>query len=214
MAWAMGAHPKNFPELPYSQEEMQVVAEMENSLKESPDDASVLTRYGMFLSQHNRLDEAQKHLEQAIKTGGGSLAAVWHGSNRLKQARAAVDVTFGMYKLWQVSQGEKEINQAVGKEPDNIEVRVVRLHTFAAIGSRVSTFNKLCGEEKNLTAWLADESLKSHAAMALANYYSRRPSCVEKIESLDKARYFLSQTKNEDSMLKASITDRIVQEEK
>ena len=171
----MGAYPRNFPELPYSQEEIQVVAEMENSLKESPDDAGVLTRYGMLLSQHNKLDEAQKHLERAIKVGGGSLAGAWHGANRLKQAGAAVDITLGMYKLWQVSEGEEEINQAVSKEPDNVEVRIVRLHTFAAIGSRVSTFNKLCGEEKNLTTWLTDESLKSPAAMALADYYSRQP---------------------------------------
>ena len=59
------------------------------------------------------------------------LVSAWLNSNRAKMAGAMFDPLMGLVKTYRLNEACGNINQAVAAEPENFEIRMIRLATFA-----------------------------------------------------------------------------------
>ena len=189
IAWSMGAYPRNFDEIPMDQDTQETVTAYEEFLKENPDDVEMLTEYGGLLSSYNKMDEAEERLEKAYQVNPNyARAGAWLGSNRIKQAGASIDLTWGIPKLMSIKSGVELLNESVEKDPDDLIVRIIRLSTIALL--KRNNFNELCSEEAILNPDVVEEALKTDASIALASYFSANPECNTPSDNLQKAKKY------------------------
>ncbi|NQZ08018.1 MAG: hypothetical protein HRT35_12730 [Algicola sp.] len=125
IAWNMGSAPIDFPVVAYSDQELQLVTELAK-------DSSAKTELGALYSLHNELDKAEHLLSAALKSESDDpLAQAWLGATRAKQAGAMFDPLMGLVKLYRLHGACADVNAAVAQAPDNFEVHMIRLATFA-----------------------------------------------------------------------------------
>lgn len=135
MSWIFGAYPRSMDEVPYNAEEQEIMADLEAELKDFPEDADLNYQFGVMQTKHNFIDEAEVHLEKAKDLEpDNALYKVWYASNAAKQAGASWDFTWGLLKLYNLGVATDAINEAVVADPENWEVRLVRLKTFTSVG--------------------------------------------------------------------------------
>jgi hypothetical protein len=131
VAWFLGAAPMEFKQVSYSHQEQQLVNELEAELAHNKNDSAVQGQLGAIYSLHNHLDEAQHLLEASIASEQNPLTLAWLSGTRAKQAGAMFDPLMGLRKLYLLHSACANMNDAVAMDPDNFEVRIVRLATFA-----------------------------------------------------------------------------------
>jgi hypothetical protein len=125
VAWNMGSAPIDFPVVAYSDQELQLITEL-------AEDSSAKTELGALYSLHNELDKAEHLLSAALKSEPDDpLAQAWLGATRAKQAGAMFDPLMGLVKLYRLHAACADVDAAVAQAPDNFEVHMVRLATFA-----------------------------------------------------------------------------------
>ncbi len=208
VSWSLGAYPRSFDEIPMDQETQETVQGYEEFLQESPNDVEILANYGALLSSYNKLDEAEEVLEKALQVDPNhALAGVWMGSNTIKQAGAAIDLTWGIPKLLNLSKGMDLMNQAVERDPDDAIVRVVRLSTMAFL--KRGNFNELCGDEEKLNPDVVEDVLRTDASLALAAYFSSNPTCGTPPNNLEKAKKYLEVAGNDLNILQKDLARQI-----
>ncbi len=132
IAWFMGAAPIDFKRVPYSQQEQQFITELKAELVKTPNDSTLQTQLGSLYSLHNQIDAAEQLLTSAFTSEQDALTLAWLSGNQAKQAGAMFDPLMGLSKLYRLYSACGEMNRAVTMEPDNFEIRMVRLATFAS----------------------------------------------------------------------------------
>ena len=215
IAWASGAYPRSFDEIPFDESEREIADGYEELLAEYPDDPSILTDYGAFLSGYNFIEEASEKLAKAKGQPGEHryVAQAWYASNRFKQIGKAVDLTMGIKKLLNLSSTEDLMNDAAEKDPENLMIRVVRLHTYAGSGSVIGTHGELCSEETLVNRPDSTEADRAVVAFALADYFSSNPSCNEASVNLELAKKYLALSGDDldSDRLSAALADVIAE---
>ncbi len=132
VAWNMGAAPIDFPAVAYSEQEQKLVSELKTAANDSPEDADVQTQLGALYSLHNELDDAANLLSLALDNQADDpVAQAWLGATRAKQSGAMFDPFMGLFKLYKLHSACAALDQAVAQAPDNFEIRMIRLATFA-----------------------------------------------------------------------------------
>lgn len=132
IAWFMGAAPIDFPLVEYSPQEQQLITGLSLELADPADDITVQIQLGAQYSLHNQLDEASRLLTAALTTeADNALALAWLSGTRAKQAGAMFDPLMGLVKLYRLHGACAGLNRAVSLDPDNFELRMIRLATFA-----------------------------------------------------------------------------------
>ena len=131
IAWFMGAAPIDFKMVPYSQQEQKLVTELKAELVQNPNDSTLQTQLGSMYSLHNQIDEAGQLLTGSFASEQDALTLAWLSGNQAKQAGAMFDPLMGLWKLYHLYSACAEMDRAVTMEPDNFEIRMVRLATFA-----------------------------------------------------------------------------------
>ncbi len=148
IAWFSGAAPINFPEVPYNEQQQQQVSYLKDELKAHPDDVDVLLELGQIYSHHNRLEKADTLLSKALdKAPKNPLAQAAYYSNDGKLAGAMFDPSMGIYKLTRLHSAMDEVNAAAEAAPDNVQVRLIRLMTFAFVGE-ISGYSETVFEDE------------------------------------------------------------------
>ncbi len=126
IAWNLGSAPIDFPIVAYSDQEQQLITEL------AEDTTSANAQLGALYSLHNELDKADHWLSAAIDNDNDDpLAQAWLGATRAKQAGAMFDPLMGLVKLYRLHAACADVDAAVAQAPDNFEIRMVRLATFA-----------------------------------------------------------------------------------
>ncbi|WDE09100.1 hypothetical protein SG34_030490 [Thalassomonas viridans] len=131
VAWFMGAAPIEFKPVPYSQQEQALISELKAELAENADDPALQTQLGSLYSLHNQLDDAGQLLTAASASGDDATALAWLSGTRAKQAGAMFDPLMGLRKLYLLRSACSDMDRAVAMDPENFEVRMVRLATYA-----------------------------------------------------------------------------------
>ncbi len=135
VAWIMGAWPINFEHQPYTTQEKQTLTELNKELKNNPQDADLLIELGALYSMHNEIELAKTYLNKAINIKPDDpLAQAWDHANAAKLSGASLDFTMGLYKLYTLNKSLSGITQALELAPDDLNIRLIRLATFSAIG--------------------------------------------------------------------------------
>ncbi|KGJ93901.1 hypothetical protein [Colwellia psychrerythraea] len=132
IAWFMGAAPIDFKMVPYSQQEQNLITEINTELRLNPNDSTLQTQLGAMYSLHNQIDDAEKLLTSAFTSDQDALTLAWLSGNQAKQAGAMFDPLMGLSKLYRLYSACGEMNQAITMQPNNFEIRMVRLATFAS----------------------------------------------------------------------------------
>ncbi|WDE02317.1 hypothetical protein [Thalassomonas actiniarum] len=130
VAWFMGAAPIDFEPVPYSQQEQELITELKSELAQSGDDIALQTQLGSLYSLHNHLNDAEPLLESAA-SGQDATALAWLSGTRAKQAGAMFDPLMGLRKLYLLHSACSDMDRAVAMEPENFEIRMVRLATYS-----------------------------------------------------------------------------------
>ena len=134
-SWSMGAWPRDFPQVPYSTEDLETMNELKTEIKAEPQDASLKAELGSIYFRHNELDKAEEELEQAIELEPKNPEIrSWYYANELKQTGAMLDFTWGLTKLYRLNKAVKNIDATVKDDPDNAIVRVTHLSTIVSVG--------------------------------------------------------------------------------
>jgi hypothetical protein len=131
VAWFMGSAPIEFAKIDYSPQEQQLVSELKAELEQSADDTTLQTQLGAIYSLHNYLDEAQSLLSAAVQAQQSPLALAWLSGTQAKQAGAMFDPFMGFLKLYRLHSACAQLDRAVSLAPDNFEVRMIRMASFA-----------------------------------------------------------------------------------
>ncbi|MCW8879185.1 MAG: hypothetical protein OQJ89_06035 [Kangiellaceae bacterium] len=178
VAWFSGAAPIEFAKIPYSEQESEQLKSLSDELKKFPNDTSLLVEMGSIYSMHNRLDQAEQTLVQALSIEpDNSAASAWLNANKIKQVGAMLDLSMGMYKLYLLNKSVEELSNTVTKAPDDLAVRMTRMITFSFLGEVNPRFEEVFDDE----AWIL-ETFKNQgehlpkpvfqsAYVALANAY-------------------------------------------
>ena len=131
IAWFMGAAPIDFKQVPYSQQEQQLLTELKTELAQNANDTTLQTQLGSMYSLHNHLDDAGQLLAAAVASEQDAVALAWLSGTQAKQAGAMFDPLMGLWKLYRLYSACAEMDRAVSMDPENFEIRMVRLATFA-----------------------------------------------------------------------------------
>lgn len=181
IAWVMGAAPIDFEQRPYSAAEQMTLEALTTELKENPQDTAVLVELGSTYSLHNELEKADELLQQAMQLAPEDPQVLaWYSANNTKRSGAMVDLSFGMYKMYKLSAACEGLSEAVGKAPNDLTVRMLRLATFANIGKVNSLFEQVFDDEKWFNALLTNangqlpDAVKSQFYLAMAQAYLNR----------------------------------------
>ena len=186
VAWFLGAAPIEFPVIEYSKAEENRIAELKREIEKSQD-VDALVALGAIYSSHNELEKANNYLQQALNIDPNSpLTIAVYNSNETKRSGAMLDLGMGIYKLYWLWQACDGLNQAVSLSPDNFEVRIYRLATFAGIGKVNRYFDEVFNDE----AWFLD---------FISKYKSNIPVELEQQFYLSMATVYL-ESKDEDSI--------------
>lgn len=149
IAWMMGAAPIDFAIQPYSELEEQNLTALQNELKDNPEDTDLMVELGSIYSLHNDIEKAAVLLDKAkMLSPKDSLTLAWHSANSAKLAGSMVDLSFGMYKMYQLRKACDGLVDAVGQSPDDLSIRMLRLATFANIGKVNHHFDTVFDDEK------------------------------------------------------------------
>lgn len=131
IAWFMGAAPIDFVKIQFTNQEQQLVNELSQSLQ-NDDDISAQTQLGSLYSLHNQLDLANQWLEKAQQSDQQDpLVSAWLNATKAKMAGAMFDPLMGLVKTYRLHKACDNLNQAVAAQPENFEIRMIRLGTFA-----------------------------------------------------------------------------------
>lgn len=148
IAWFMGAAPIDFPKKDYSTQELKTLKSLRDELAEYSDDVSLLTQLGSMHTLHNELDAAKAYLDRALNLEPkNALALAASSANDAKLSGAMIDLSMGLYKIYTLWDACDGLNQAVMLAPDNFEVRIYRLATFAGIGKINRYFDQVFIDE-------------------------------------------------------------------
>lgn len=131
IAWFMGAAPIDFEPVPYSQQELELITELKTELAQNVNDSTLQTQLGSLYSLHNHLENAGLLLAAASASEQDATALAWLSGTRAKQAGAMFDPLMGLWKLYRLYSACSEMDRAVTMDPENFEIRMVRLATFA-----------------------------------------------------------------------------------
>ncbi len=202
IAWLSGAAPIEFKEISLSEEDMKSETELMQILAEEPSDFDALLLLGSLYSNHNRIEEANKLLQNAItQKPEDPTALAFYSANNAKRAGAMFDLTMGIYKLHKLQLSIDGLNQAVQIAPNNIYARVTRLITFGYLGKINSSFENVYEDEK----WVNDvfheqstfpDELYQNVYAALASAYSTSAEdkdAGDKEKWINKSKKYLQQ---------------------
>lgn len=182
IAWFSGAAPIDFPKVPYTEPQQQQLTYLQQALKETPDDIDVLLELGQLYSHHNQLDKADDVLSEALELAPeNGLAQAAYYSNDGKLAGAMFDPGMGIYKLVRLRSAMSAVNDATENHPDDIQIRLIRLMTFAFVGE-ISGYSEKVFEDE---AWFKQQfstdpstpdAIKQLVYLALAHAYQPQNS--------------------------------------
>ncbi|ASP37682.1 hypothetical protein CHH28_02905 [Bacterioplanes sanyensis] len=182
IAWFSGAAPIYFPPVPYNEQQQQQVLYLEQSLQQDPNDVDVMLELGQLYSHHNHLDKADALLGQALQQQqDNTLAQAAYYANDGKLAGAMFDPGMGIYKLVRLRSAMDAIDQAAEQTPDNVQVRLIRLMTFAFVGEISGHADTVFEDE----AWFQQQiendeqfpgAIKQLVYIALAHTYQQQDS--------------------------------------
>ncbi|MBT4090433.1 MAG: hypothetical protein HN580_25430 [Deltaproteobacteria bacterium] len=148
VAWSMGAYPRDYAVKPYSEEDLTIINELKEEIRNHPDEADIKTDLGALYFTHNDLDKAEEVLGQAKQEDSSNAEAlvVW-SANEAKQAGAMWDLTWGIWKLNRLENAVNGLEQAVRLDPESLNVRMYRAHTILGI-KRESWFFHILEDEQ------------------------------------------------------------------
>ena len=167
VAWFMGAAPIEFAKISYSSQEQQLVNELKAELTQEPIDPTLQTQLGSIYSLHNYLDEAQELLTGAVDTERSALALAWLSGTQAKQAGAMFDPFMGLLKLYRLHSACAQMDQAVTLAPNNFEVRMVRLATFAPTNLLNCSLETAFNDEQWFKKYFASQGATAPLALKL-----------------------------------------------
>jgi len=177
VAWFTGAAPIEFKEIAFNEQQSQQYAFLSNELKSAPNDIDLLIELGQLLSNHNRIDEANTLLTQAVALAPNNpLANAIYASNRGKQAGAMFDPLMGLYKLGKLKAAMSDLNDAALAAPNDFNVRLVRLLTFAFVGEIGGHYETVFDDESWFTGIFSNDvsvpsQVKQLVYVAMAHVY-------------------------------------------
>lgn len=147
VAWFLGAAPIEFSVIEYSGPEIDRIQELTTEI-ESSIDVDTLIELGSILSNHNELEKANYYLSQAIALEADNpLAIAVFNSNESKRSGAMLDLSMGLYKLYWLWKSCSKLNEAVSLSPENFEIRMYRLATFAGVGKVNRYYDEVFNDE-------------------------------------------------------------------
>jgi len=206
VAWSMGAYPIEITAIPYSEEDLSLISELQEEIRSNPDEVEIKTDLGELYFVHNDLDKVDKLLKPVIsqKETDPNALAIW-SANEAKQAGAMWDFTWGIWKLNRLANAEEGLNRAVNLDPENLNIRMYRIHTFLGI-KRDSSFYTIFEDEQWFLNHLEIESdyflqgLKQQFYAVFSKAYTSRQALSNNIadqkSSLRKAKAYLDKLKD------------------
>lgn len=158
VAWSMGAYPRSYEQLPYSQEELGNIRELQQEIESYPDEVEPKKDLGLIYFNHNDLERADEVLESALQSdpNHAESLAVW-GGNEAKSAGAMWDFTWGIWKLIRLDNAVEGLNRAVELEPNNFNVRLFRINTVEGMEGRRDSLQYAFLDEQ----WYLQKSAKN-----------------------------------------------------
>lgn len=177
VAWFSGAAPIEFKEIAFNENQSEQFSFLSNELKSAPQDVDLLIELGQLLSNHNRIDEADAILSKAVLLAPENpLAKAIHASNEGKQAGAMFDPLMGLYKLAKLKAAMTDLNEAALAAPNDFNVRLVRLLTFAFVGEISGHYETVFEDESWFTEIFSNDmsvpsQVKQLVYVAMAHIY-------------------------------------------
>jgi hypothetical protein len=195
VAWSMGAYPRSLEKVPYSNDDLQTISDLEAEIIDYPDESEIKKELGEIYFFHNDLDKAEDVLYHAVVEDdqNAEALAVW-SANEAKQAGAMWDFTWGIWKLSRLSDSIDGLNKAVTMDPENLTVRLFRLNTFEGLENRNDSLRYALDDEQ----WFVEK-------MNVADVYFPQDVQLEFFDVLTKIHLLKSDLAENDAEKSTSL---------